>query len=295
MPRLPADINRLFLGVGDRTVNVTLPAGPNPSTLDPGTCWLISSPSGNLVIASTNCSKADLDVNGNVTMDKGILFVPGNFTVNGSVSGNGTIIATGMIVVTGKAQLMTDDVFSFVSGGEMYLCGGTPGCAPGTGSPTPAATPTPTAAAPTSTPTPKPTASRKPTATPTATPAPKAPFIGSLPPVILVGSTFTITGADFTAGSVANFFVATSAGPVNVGPFGAVCQNAADQTHVQRPGHDYAGPGLRFRAGGEYGRERLPRLQPRLPSLLPARIGCHWVSQTISRPSTQWAAGGDQR
>ncbi len=114
---------------------------------------------------------------------------------------------------------MTEDVFSLVSGSDMYLCGGTPGCAPGTGSPTPAATPTPTATAPTSTPTPKPTASRKPTATPTATPTPKAPFIGSLPPVILVGSTFNITGADFTAGSVANFFVATSAGPINVGPF----------------------------------------------------------------------------
>jgi hypothetical protein len=35
---------------------------------------------------------------------------------------------------------------------------------------------------------------------------------------ILVGASFTITGRNFTAGSVVNFFVATANGPVNKGP-----------------------------------------------------------------------------
>jgi len=92
-----------------------------------------------------------------------------------------------------------------------------------TTTPTPTKTPTPTftaTATPTPTKTPTPTFTATPTATrtPTATPTPLAPFIDSLPPVIFVGTSFTITGMDFTAGSVVNFFVATSGGPINAGP-----------------------------------------------------------------------------
>jgi len=82
---------------------------------------------------------------------------------------------------------------------------------------TPTRTPIPTA---TSTPKPTftPTATRTPKPTPSATPTPLSPFIAKLPPVILVGSSFTITGTDFTAGSLVNFFVATAGGPFNAGP-----------------------------------------------------------------------------
>ncbi|HEY2104686.1 MAG TPA: hypothetical protein VGH29_02805, partial [Candidatus Binataceae bacterium] len=44
------------------------------------------------------------------------------------------------------------------------------------------------------------------------------PSISSLPAVINVGDNFTIQGSGFTSGSVANFFVATFAGPQNFGP-----------------------------------------------------------------------------
>jgi hypothetical protein len=86
-----------------------------------------------------------------------------------------------------------------------------------TKTPTPTRTPIPTAT-PRPTFTPTATATRTPKPTPTATPTPLAPFISKLPPVILVGSSFTITGSDFTAGSLINFFVATSSGPINAGP-----------------------------------------------------------------------------
>src|SRR5579875_2975138 len=85
--------------------------------------------------------------------------------------------------------------------------------------PTPTATGTPTPTpAPTSTGTSTTTATPTPITTAAPTPTPLAPFISSVPPVILVGSSFTITGTDFTAGSRVNFFVATSAGPFNGGP-----------------------------------------------------------------------------
>jgi hypothetical protein len=55
-----------------------------------------------------------------------------------------------------------------------------------------------------------------PSATPTSSPP---PFITSIPAVIQVGGSFNITGVNFTGGSVVNFFVATSKGPMKQGPF----------------------------------------------------------------------------
>ena len=82
-----------------------------------------------------------------------------------------------------------------------------------TQTPTPTPTPTPTA---TPTQTPTPTKSPTPTATPTVVPG--TPIISSIPAVVLVGGSFTVSGSGFTPGSVLNFFVATSGGPVNKGP-----------------------------------------------------------------------------
>ncbi len=73
-------------------------------------------------------------------------------------------------------------------------------------SPTPTATPQVT---------PTPTPARTPT--PTPTPVPGAPFISSLPQVILAGALFIIQGSGFTPGSRVNFFVATSSGSINAG------------------------------------------------------------------------------
>jgi len=89
-----------------------------------------------------------------------------------------------------------------------------PGTATPTATLTPAGTPTSSATSrPTPTPTGTPTATRIPTATPTV-----GPFISSLPAAVFAGDTFAIQGGDFTKGSVANFFVATSSGPHNFGP-----------------------------------------------------------------------------
>jgi hypothetical protein len=81
----------------------------------------------------------------------------------------------------------------------------------------PTRTPTATATA-TGTPTPTPTHTPTPTASPSPTPAPGHPSISAIPGTIFVGGAFTITGTNFTAGSVVNFFVATAGGPVNHGP-----------------------------------------------------------------------------
>jgi hypothetical protein len=70
----------------------------------------------------------------------------------------------------------------------------------------------------TPTPTATPTSTPGPTHTPTATPTPLRPFISSLPAVVRVGGSFTMAGSDFTGGSLVNFFVATSSGPLNGGP-----------------------------------------------------------------------------
>jgi sugar lactone lactonase YvrE len=85
-------------------------------------------------------------------------------------------------------------------------------------------TPTPTATAMSGTPTPTPTAAA-PTPTsgvsPTSTPTPISgqPSIAGIPAVIMAGASFTIDGSGFTAGSEVNFFVATSSGAQNTGPF----------------------------------------------------------------------------
>jgi hypothetical protein len=99
--------------------------------------------------------------------------------------------------------------------------------------PTATHTPTPTATAtatptPTESPTETPTATESPTGTPTETPG-ETPtpgptpiiglFITKIPSVVVAGATFQIQGFGFTAGSVVNFFVATSTGPINTGPF----------------------------------------------------------------------------
>ncbi len=56
------------------------------------------------------------------------------------------------------------------------------------------------------------------------------PSIASVSNPIFVGDSFTITGTGFTAGSVANFFVATASGPVNFGPLDHSAQTSTSLT-----------------------------------------------------------------
>ena len=95
---------------------------------------------------------------------------------------------------------------------------------------------------PTSTPTrtPTPTPTRKPTATPTAMP----PVINRIPGVILVGGSFNVTGANFTAGSKANFFVATSGGAFNAGPLIPTAMSLPTQLTASVPANTTLGQGF---------------------------------------------------
>jgi hypothetical protein len=48
--------------------------------------------------------------------------------------------------------------------------------------------------------------------------------------VVLVGGSFTINGLNFTGGSLVNFFVATSTGPINAGPLTPAAHSATQLT-----------------------------------------------------------------
>ena len=128
----------------------------------------------------------------------------------------------------------------------------TPGRTP-TASPTPKPTPTGTVifGTPTRTPTSTPTRKSTPTSTPTLricvagtpaptvpvptpTPQPGHPVITSVTNPVRVGGIFTITGRNFTHGSVTNFFVATATGPVNAGPLNPTI-SASSSTELSVP------------------------------------------------------------
>src|SRR5579885_1465061 len=141
----------LFLGLGSDTVPVTtMPAGPSPTIFDPGAACTqhLTSPIGPSDLSGVACSATDLVINGDLTLNNAILYVSGSLSVKGAVNGTGVAASTGKLIVTGAARLQTDDVFSFVSGDDMFLCGGTPGCGAATATPTPTAKPTPIPTAP---------------------------------------------------------------------------------------------------------------------------------------------------
>lgn len=108
----------------------------------------------------------------------------------------------------------------------------------------PTATPSPTqTSTSTATPTPTPTAricvgsTPMPTVpVPTPTPLPGHPVITAIVPgTILVGSSFTIEGRNFTRGSVVNFFVATPTGAINEGPLKIDASSTATKLVVPVP------------------------------------------------------------
>jgi len=137
----------------------------------------------------------------------------------------------------------------------------------GTPTPTPSASPTPVpSVSRTATPTASPTATSTATATarvtpapshsatpsPSASPSPKPtpvtcgnPIIKSLAPTpVLVGSSFIISGSCFTVGSVVNFFISTSNGPINPGPFTPSASSLPTQLTVDVPATTPLGQGF---------------------------------------------------
>jgi hypothetical protein len=124
--------------------------------------------------------------------------------------------------------------------------------------PTATHTPVPTSSA---TPTGTPTHTPKPTPTPTApacvastpaptvpvptpTPPPGNPAIASVSNPVLVGSSFTVNGRNFSPGSVVNFFVATAAGPANAGPLRPAAVSTSTRLVVPVPATVSEGQGF---------------------------------------------------
>ncbi|HEV3112363.1 MAG TPA: hypothetical protein VGY99_17895 [Candidatus Binataceae bacterium] len=97
---------------------------------------------------------------------------------------------------------------------------------------------------PTKTPTPTRTRTRTPTPSPTKTPIAGAPFIKTIPTVIVVGSSFNITGLNFTTGSEVNFFVITSTGRMTAGPFIPTARSLPTQLTVTVPAKTPVGTGF---------------------------------------------------
>jgi hypothetical protein len=115
----------------------------------------------------------------------------------------------------------------------------TPTVKPSTG-PTPRATPTKT---PMHTPTPTPTPTQTATPTPSPTPSVVPPSISSIPGTILVGGSFMIDGANFTAGSKVNLFISMSTGPFNPGAI-VPTAHSATQLNVDVPATTPLGQGF---------------------------------------------------
>jgi hypothetical protein len=78
----------------------------------------------------------------------------------------------------------------------------------------------------------------------TPTPLPDHPAITSVSNPALVGASFTIKGRNFTRGSLVNFFVSTSAGPLNAGPLKPGAGSNATQLVVPIPATVSQGQGF---------------------------------------------------
>ena len=122
------------------------------------------------------------------------------------------------------------------------------GQAPTTPTRTGSASPTPSPTTPAGRPTP----SATPTPTATATAIPGTPHIATIPATVLVGSTFNIVGTGFTAGSVVNFFIATSHGPANTGPLIPTMKSLPTQLTVSVTATTTLGQGYVDGAGGQH-------------------------------------------
>ena len=107
------------------------------------------------------------------------------------------------------------------------------------------------------------------------------PVISSIPGIVLVGANFTVTGSGFTAGSVANFFIATGHGTINAGPLNQIAGTGTTVNfHFARYG--YSGNRLLRGTGGQY-RSVLRGLQRGLRPAAGFRLGRHPLDQLDRR------------
>ncbi len=216
---------RIVDGSGHKTFIVDMgayefqPVTVNPTALSFGTRPLFSSTS--LKVTLTNHQKAALSVTG---AEAGGDFSATNACPSSLAAGASCLITVAFVPTAMSTRTGTLTVSDNDTNGprKVPLSGiGQPAITPTasisvTPTPTPLRTTTPS---PTQTPSETPPATEARSPTPIPTPAPGQPAISSITSLVLVGASFEINGSGFTGGSVVNFFLATSRGPVNFGPF----------------------------------------------------------------------------
>ena len=68
---------------------------------------------------------SELLLNGNTTLENGLLYVPGDLRINGSISGKGAIIVEGDLIITGHADLSASSQVAVLSQGDLTFHGTT--------------------------------------------------------------------------------------------------------------------------------------------------------------------------
>src|SRR5579875_1904626 len=193
------------------TIGANDPADAFVSVLDPN-----ATPASAQLKFSTYLGGSQIDVAGAIAIDStGKIYVSG-----ATFSGDFPVNAAAFQFSNNAFAAGTTNAFITKLDPSSTVC---PSPVPSpsiTATPTPGLTPTPTqTVTATATITVIGTATATATPTPTATATPRSgPIISSIPSVVLVGGSFSITGSGFTPGSKINFFVATSSGPANAGP-----------------------------------------------------------------------------
>jgi hypothetical protein len=90
----------------------------DPLNIGPNThVTLLPSSLGSASLKGFSRAAKGLTINGDLTLDAGVVYVVGDLTVTGNVRGKGSLIATGNITLQGSVQLETDDIYLFVAGG----------------------------------------------------------------------------------------------------------------------------------------------------------------------------------
>lgn len=108
--------------------NAQVPLPPiDATTFDtisrPGVQILASSSMTTLPLSGFARRGGDLDVSGDVQLNRGVLYVAGNLHVHGAVTGLGALVTTGTLQIDGATTLSTDNQVAIISNGDVTLTG----------------------------------------------------------------------------------------------------------------------------------------------------------------------------
>lgn len=80
--------------------------------------------SSNTTLAGYNRSTTHTTVEGDLTLEAGVLYVAGDLTVRGDINGRGAIFTEGNILVQNSTDIVGDQQIALVAGGDVVLNGG---------------------------------------------------------------------------------------------------------------------------------------------------------------------------